>query len=73
MSRLSAAGVRCDARGVMALRDDEMRTATLDLAGRDDVAHAARQAAEMRQVVGDTARDRHHAVGGAVDQRHGAI
>ncbi len=46
MSRLSAAGVRCDARGVMALRDDEMRTATLDLAGRDDVAHAARQAAE---------------------------
>ncbi|CAM2161711.1 competence protein ComA [Burkholderia latens] len=46
VSRLSAAGVRCDARGVMALRDDEMRTAALDLAGRDDVADAARQAAE---------------------------
>ncbi|WP_175711918.1 competence protein ComA [Burkholderia ambifaria] len=46
VSRLSAAGVRCDAHGVMALRDDEMRTATLDLAGREDVAHAARQAAE---------------------------
>jgi len=46
VSRLSAAGVRCDTRGVMALRDDEMRTATLDLAGRDDIADAARQAAE---------------------------
>ncbi|AFQ49528.1 hypothetical protein [Burkholderia cepacia] len=46
VARLSAVGVRCDARGVMALRDDEMRTATLDLAGRDDVADAARQAAE---------------------------
>ncbi|WP_175687968.1 competence protein ComA [Burkholderia anthina] len=46
VARLSAAGVRCDTRGVMALRDDEMRTATLDLAGRDDVADAARQAAE---------------------------
>ncbi|WP_419685985.1 competence protein ComA [Burkholderia theae] len=46
VSRLSAAGVRCDARGVMALHDDEMRTATLDLAGRDDIADAARQAAE---------------------------
>ena len=46
VSRLSAAGVCCDTRGVMALRDDEMQTATLDLAGRDDVAHAARQAAE---------------------------
>ncbi|CAG9258965.1 MULTISPECIES: hypothetical protein [Burkholderia] len=46
VSRLSAAGVRCDARGVMALRDDEMQTATLDLAGRDDIADAARQAAE---------------------------
>ncbi|MGU7774059.1 competence protein ComA [Burkholderia sp. MR1-5-21] len=46
VSRLSSRGVRCDARGVMALRDDEMRTATLDLAGRDDVADAARQAAE---------------------------
>ncbi|AOI56378.1 competence protein ComA [Burkholderia diffusa] len=46
VSRLAGAGVRCDARGVMALRDDEMRTATLDLAGRDDIADAARQAAE---------------------------
>ncbi|HDR9495621.1 competence protein ComA [Burkholderia stabilis] len=46
VSRLSAADVRCEARGVMALHDDEMRTATLDLAGRDDVADAARQAAE---------------------------
>ncbi|KFG95763.1 competence protein ComA [Burkholderia paludis] len=46
VSRLSAADVRCDARGVMALHDDEMRTATLDLAGRDDVQDAARQAAE---------------------------
>jgi Tfp pilus assembly protein PilN len=46
VARLSAAGVRCDTRGVMALRDDEMRTATLDLAGRADVADAARQAAE---------------------------
>lgn len=46
VSRLSIAGVRCDARGVMALADDEMRVATLDLAGRDDVADAARQAAE---------------------------
>ncbi|MGS0895793.1 competence protein ComA [Burkholderia stagnalis] len=46
VSRLSTAGVRSDARGVMALRDDEMRIATLDLAGRDDVADAARQAAE---------------------------
>ncbi|MBU9479973.1 competence protein ComA [Burkholderia multivorans] len=46
VTRLTGAGVRCDTRGVMALRDDEMRTATLDLAGRDDVADAARQAAE---------------------------
>ncbi|WP_423393305.1 competence protein ComA [Burkholderia sp. LMG 21824] len=46
VSRLSAAGVRCDTRGVMALHDDEMRTATLDLAGRDDIEDAARQAAE---------------------------
>ncbi|VWC08252.1 competence protein ComA [Burkholderia aenigmatica] len=46
VSRLSAADVRCDARGVMALHDDEMRTATLDLAGRDDIPNAARQAAE---------------------------
>jgi Tfp pilus assembly PilM family ATPase len=45
-SRLSARGVRCDARGVMALGDDELRTARLDLAGRDDVAEAVRQAAE---------------------------
>lgn len=33
VARLTGAGVRCDTRGVMALRDDEMRTATLDLAG----------------------------------------
>ncbi|NTX28352.1 competence protein ComA [Burkholderia pyrrocinia] len=46
VSRLSAAGVRCEACGVMALCDDEIRTATLDLAGRDDVEDAARQAAE---------------------------
>ncbi|UTV55130.1 competence protein ComA [Burkholderia arboris] len=46
VSRLSAADVRCDTRGVMALHDDEMRTATLDLAGRDDIPDAARQAAE---------------------------
>ncbi|UXU88161.1 competence protein ComA [Burkholderia sp. S-53] len=46
VSRLSAAGVRCEACGVMALSDDEIRTATLDLAGRDDVEDAARQAAE---------------------------
>ncbi|AJY18012.1 MULTISPECIES: hypothetical protein [Burkholderia] len=46
VARLTGAGVRCDTRGVMALRDDEMRTATLDLAGRDDIADAARQAAE---------------------------
>ncbi|WP_175948083.1 competence protein ComA [Burkholderia pyrrocinia] len=46
VSRLAAAGVRCDACGVMALCDDEIRTATLDLAGRDDVEDAARQAAE---------------------------
>ncbi|KWA15589.1 competence protein ComA [Burkholderia cepacia] len=46
VSRLSAADVRCSARGVMALHDDEMRTAMLDLAGRDDVEDAARQAAE---------------------------
>ncbi|WP_322063675.1 competence protein ComA [Burkholderia cenocepacia] len=46
VSRLSAAEVRCDARGVMALHDDEMRTATLDLAGRGDIPDAARQAAE---------------------------
>lgn len=46
VSRLSARGVRCDVSGVMALRDDEMRTATLDLAGRDDIPDAARQAAE---------------------------
>ncbi|MCA7973497.1 competence protein ComA [Burkholderia semiarida] len=46
VSRLSASDVRCDARGVMALHDDEMRTATLDLAGRGDIADAARQAAE---------------------------
>ncbi|AXF19360.1 competence protein ComA [Burkholderia pyrrocinia] len=46
VSRLSAADVRCEARGVMALHDDEMRTATLDLAGRDDIPDAARQAAE---------------------------
>ncbi|KVQ38637.1 competence protein ComA [Burkholderia cepacia] len=46
VSRLSAADVRCGARGVMALHDDEMRTAMLDLAGRDDVEDAARQAAE---------------------------
>ncbi|WP_423759007.1 competence protein ComA [Burkholderia sp. NLJ2] len=46
VSRLSAAGVRCAACGVMALSDDEIRTATLDLAGRDDVEDAARQAAE---------------------------
>ncbi|WP_107314473.1 competence protein ComA [Burkholderia metallica] len=46
VSRLSAAGVRCDTCGVMALHDDEMRIATLDLAGRDDVEDAARQAAE---------------------------
>ncbi|WP_179403052.1 competence protein ComA [Burkholderia guangdongensis] len=45
-SRLAARGVRCDARGVMGLGDDELRTARLDLAGRDDVAEAARQAAE---------------------------
>lgn len=45
-ARLSARGVRCDARGVMALPDDGMRTAMLDLAGRDDIAEAARQAAE---------------------------
>ncbi|WP_321791435.1 competence protein ComA [Burkholderia pyrrocinia] len=46
VSRLSAAGVRCEVCGVMALCDDEIRTATLDLAGRDDVEDAARQAAE---------------------------
>lgn len=46
VSRLSAAGVRCEACGVMALCDEEIRTATLDLAGRDDVEDAARQAAE---------------------------
>ncbi|KWK97546.1 competence protein ComA [Burkholderia ubonensis] len=46
VSRLAARGVRCDARGVMALRDDEMHTATLDLAGRNDIPDAARQAAE---------------------------
>ncbi|MFJ1214358.1 competence protein ComA [Burkholderia pyrrocinia] len=46
VSRLSAAGARCEACGVMALSDDEIRTATLDLAGRDDVEDAARQAAE---------------------------
>ncbi|MDR0240089.1 MAG: competence protein ComA [Burkholderia sp.] len=46
VARLSAADVRCDARGVMALRDDEIRTATLDLAGRHDIPDAARQAAE---------------------------
>ncbi|MCA8325348.1 type IV pilus biogenesis protein PilM [Burkholderia cepacia] len=46
VSRLSAADVRCGARGVMALHDDEMRTAMLDLAGRDDIEDAARQAAE---------------------------
>ncbi|HEF5872651.1 TPA: competence protein ComA [Burkholderia cenocepacia] len=46
VSRLSASDVRCDARGVMALHDDEMRTATLDLAGRGDIPDAARQAAE---------------------------
>lgn len=46
VSRLSARGVRCDVRGVMALRDDEMHVATLDLAGRDDIPNAARQAAE---------------------------
>ncbi|KAG8150261.1 competence protein ComA [Burkholderia catarinensis] len=46
VSRLSAGDVRCEARGVMALRDDEMRTATLDLAGRDDIPDVARQAAE---------------------------
>ncbi|WP_175758726.1 competence protein ComA [Burkholderia cepacia] len=46
VSRLSAADVRCGARGVMALPDDEMRTAMLDLAGRDDIEDAARQAAE---------------------------
>ncbi|NTZ07126.1 competence protein ComA [Burkholderia metallica] len=46
VARLSASDVRCDARGVMALHDDEMRTATLDLAGRGDIPDAARQAAE---------------------------
>ncbi|MBN3742858.1 MULTISPECIES: competence protein ComA [Burkholderia] len=46
VARLSAADVRCDTRGVMALRDDEIRTATLDLAGRHDIPDAARQAAE---------------------------
>ncbi|MDR6502866.1 competence protein ComA [Burkholderia sp. DN3021] len=46
VSRLAAAGVRCEACGVMALCDEEIRTATLDLAGRDDVEDAARQAAE---------------------------
>lgn len=46
VSRLSARGVRCDARGVMALRDDELHIAALDMAGRDDVVDAARQAAE---------------------------
>ncbi|WP_175886609.1 competence protein ComA [Burkholderia sp. BCC0044] len=46
VARLSAAEVRCDACGVMALNDDEMRTATLDLAGRGDIEDAARQAAE---------------------------
>ena len=46
VSRLSAADVRCDTRGVMALHDDEVRTATLDLAGRDDIENAVRQAAE---------------------------
>ncbi|KVL33365.1 hypothetical protein [Burkholderia sp. MSMB1835] len=46
VARLSASDVRCDAHGVMALHDDEMRTATLDLAGRGDIPDAARQAAE---------------------------
>ncbi|MCA7926193.1 competence protein ComA [Burkholderia cenocepacia] len=46
VSRLSASDVQCDVRGVMALHDDEMRTATLDLAGRGDIPDAARQAAE---------------------------
>ncbi|MDF3082304.1 type IV pilus biogenesis protein PilM [Burkholderia sola] len=46
VARLSASDVQCDARGVMALHDDEMRTATLDLAGRGDIPDVARQAAE---------------------------
>lgn len=46
VARLSGSDVQCDARGVMALHDDEMRTATLDLAGRGDIPDAARQAAE---------------------------